>query len=189
MKRSWAPLIGMAFFLIGAGTNVVCQEQATATRIFFGPVMGVEAEIIDPAAFNTTLQAVYPKTDGTYFPVVTEMGIESSQRIPLGDSKRSLLLHEMFLIAGLDQNMPVPNVDLLLGYRGPSGFEVGMGPHFSLTAPGGSVKIGASVMYWAGLTIATHGYTVPIKLTFVPMPSYVNPQIALLVGFSFEAAE
>jgi hypothetical protein len=33
------------------------------------------------------------------------------------------------------------------------------------------------------------GFTMPIMLTFVPMPSYGNPQISLLVGFAFESVE
>lgn len=189
MKRAWVLLIGMALMLVGAGANLACQEQAPATRVFFGPVLGIGAVVIDGTAFDATIQAVYPNSQWKYFPIFTEMGVESVQLFPLGDSKSSLVIHEMFMIAGLDQNMPVPSVDLLLGYRGAIGFELGMGPHFSLTAPGGSVKIGAAVMYWIGWSFSSHGYAVPIKLTFVPLPSYANPQISLLVGFSFEVLQ
>ena len=36
----------------------------------------------------------------------------------MGDSKSSLVFHEMFMLSGLDQNMPVPSLDLLLGWVG-----------------------------------------------------------------------
>ncbi len=186
MKRAWMVLIVVAL-MVGGGLNLAAQDQAPATRVFFGPVLGVNAAVMDPAAFNTSVQAVYPNPAVEYFPVFTEMGVESAQVFALGDSKNALVLHETFLIAGLDQNMPVPSVNLLLGYKGTGGFEIGMGPHFTLVAPQGSIKMGASVMYWVGWWISSHGYTIPIKLAFVPLPSYSNPQVSLLIGFSFEA--
>jgi hypothetical protein len=30
------------------------------------------------------------------------------------------------------------------------------------------------------------GFSVPIRIAFVPQPSYVNPELYLLMGFSFE---
>jgi hypothetical protein len=185
MKKPWILVIGIAVTLLAFGTGLFAQEKAPLPRVFFGPVLGADAVIIDPAAFDASMQAVFPSAS-KYFPVFTEMGVESAQLFPMGDSKSSVVLHELFLLQGLDQNMPVPCVDLLLGYRTALGFEIGMGPHFSVIAPDGSVKIGASVMYWVGWGITSGTFSLPIKLTFVPLPSYANPKISLLVGFSFE---
>ena len=187
MKRAWLLLIAAALTLVGARANLSGQEQAPATQVFFGPVLGVDAVVIDPSGFNETMQTIYPKSEGTYFPVFTEMGIQSTQFFPLGNTKSSLAIHELFMIAGLDQNMPVPTVDLLFGYHFGWGLEGDLGSHFTLVAPGAAVRIGASMMYWVGWWFTFQGFSLPVKLTFVPLPSYTKPKISLLFGISFQA--
>ena len=186
MKRAWVVLIGMALMLVGAGASLSGQEQASTTHVFFGPVLGVETVRISRFDFDSTMQDIFPDSKGAYYPVYSEIGVESAQFFPLGDTRSFVAIHELFMISGLDQHMPVPNLDLLFGFRAGFGLEVGVGPHFTLVAPGGSVKIGSSLMYWVGWWFSFHGFALPVKLTFVPLPSYAKPTISLLFGVSFE---
>ena len=188
MRRVWT-LAAVLLLTLLCGGQLFSQVEAPKTRLLFGPCIGVTGIIVSPDEFNATLQAVYPTTDRHYFPAFTQMGIQSMQLVPMGDSKAYLSFHEMFLVGGLDQNMPIPSVELVLGYRFASGIETGLGPYFSLTAPGGQPKVAASVMYEVSWALTLNRFSMPIMLTLVPMPSYANPQISLLLGFTFESVQ
>ncbi len=174
--------------LLLASTHLTGQEQARPTRFFFGPCVGVGSVILSGDTFNSNMQSLYP-ADKTYCPIFTEMGVQADEIVPLGNSKSSLAFHEIFLLGGLDQGMPMPTLDILFGYYSAAGFEIGLGPHFAVMAPDGTVKLSASVAYSIGWSVHLGGILMPIKLAFIPLPSYVNPQFSLLFGFAFEVME
>jgi hypothetical protein len=189
MKRAVMVWTTVVLMLFAACARLASQEKAPAPRLFFGPTVGAAAIIIPGGEFNSNMQSIYPASDRTYYPFFTLMGAQAFQLVPLGDSKNSLAFHEIFLMGGLDQSMPMPTLDVLFGYHTGGGFEIAIGPHFAVMSPNGSVKLSASVMYSVGWTLSMHGLLLPIKLALVPLPSYANPQLSLIVGFGFEAVE
>ncbi len=190
MKRARVVWVASALLLVLAGTHLAAQDQekTNKTRLFFGPCLGVGSVVISGDAFNSNMQAIYP-TDHPYYPVFTQMGVEAGQIVPIGGSKSSFAFHEIFLLGGLDQGMPMPSLDVFFGYYSPIGLEVGVGPYFAVMAPNSSVKLTASVVYSIGWSLTFPGLVMPIRLVFIPLPSYANPQLSLLVGFGFEALE
>tara|TARA_R110002072_G_scaffold118716_4_gene251175 strand:+ start:3607 stop:4152 length:546 start_codon:yes stop_codon:yes gene_type:complete len=46
------------------------------------------------------------------------------------------------MLGGLDQGLVIPSVNLITGYRSPSGFEFGAGPNISLLSSGFSAAVG-----------------------------------------------
>ncbi len=190
MKRAGVLGAAVAAMLLLASTHLAGQdEQARSARFFFGPCVGVGSVIISGDTFNSNMQSIYPSADRYYYPVFTLMGVQADQIVPLGNSKSSLAFHEIFLIGGLDQSIPMPTLDVLFGYYGAGGFEIGLGPHFAVMAPNGTVKLAAAAVYSIGWWLPLGGVRVPIKVAFIPLPSYANPQLSLLVGFVFEATE
>lgn len=189
MRKAWVVSAAVLALLCIAGGTLAAQEDARAPRLLFGPRLGVSVVVQDPAAFNAGMQVLIPDSSKTYFPVFTEMGLQAQQLVPLGDGRSYLAFQEMFLVGGLDQSLPLISVNATMGYRTRAGFEMAMGPYISSIAPGGSVKLSASVAYTLGWTIAANGFSVPITLMFVPLPSYVNPRISLILGFLFETLE
>ena len=152
--------------------------------LVFGPRIGVSAIIMDPAKFNTELQVGFPR-DVSYFPVFTEFGFTTKQLIAMGDSGRNLIIEETFLLGGLDQNLAIPALRLLLGLEGRVGSEIKVGPYLSFKDNEGKVGITASFIYLIGWTIRSRGMIVPIEISMVPQPSYWNPRITFTTGLSF----
>jgi hypothetical protein len=189
MKKTWILSASVLVLLCAAAGTLAAQEEERTTRLFFGPRAGVSVVIQDPATFNAGMQVLVPDTTKTYFPVFTEMGLQSQQLVSLGSTNNYLAFQEMLLIGGLDQSLPLVSVNATMGYRNRAGLEVALGPYVSAVAPAGTVKLTASVVYAVGWTIASKGFSVPVTLMFVPLPSYVNPRVSLLFGFIFESLE
>ncbi len=181
-------------FVLSAALLLLClacgaafgQQETPGPRLFFGPRIGVSAVVMDPSAFNTSMQVTFPNSAKQYFPVFTEMGMQALQLVPLGESRSSLSFQEMILVSGLDQSIPVVSVNAIIGYRMGAGLEIGLGPYVSSVTPSGSFGLSASVVYELGWTIAAKGFSVPVTVMFIPLPSYVNPKVSLLLGFLFE---
>jgi hypothetical protein len=188
MKRARVVWLAAALALLLAATHLAGQDQERKTRVFFGPCLGVGSVILDGDTFNSNMQRLYP-SDRWYYPVYTQIGLEAGQVVPIGSSRSSFAFHEIFLLGGLDQGMPMPTLNVLFGYYSPFGLEAGLGPHFAVMAPTGAVKLDASVAYFLAYFLRFDGLTMPIRLVFVPLPSYSNPQVSLLVGFGFEGLE
>jgi len=187
MRKTW--LLVAILAATGCFAQLFGQVEAPRTRLYFGPFLGASTIVVSAADFDTTMQAVYSDSGRDYYPFFTQMGVSALQVVPTGQGANSITFHELFSLGGLDQNMPIPALDLVLGFQFGGGVEVGLGPHFSVLAPEGSVKIVASVAYALGWTIARPNFSLPVLLMVVPSPSYAHPQISVLVGFAFESME
>lgn len=188
MKRCMGSVAAL-LMLLAASAHLASQEQVRGPRLFFGPCLGAAGIITSPAAFNADMQVIFPASGTQYFPVFSEMGIQADELFPLGESRSYLAFHQMFLVGGLDQSMPMPTVDLLFGYYTAAGIELGLGPHFAVGAPDASLRVAVSLMYSIAWTLSQRGFSIPIRLAFVPQPSYANPELYLLMGFSFEVLQ
>jgi hypothetical protein len=78
------------------------------------------------------------------------------------------------VIIGLDQGLFLPSGNLIMGIRGPSGFEVGMGPNLSIA--------GAGMVFAAGYNLKTSEINFPVNFAVVTSPNGVR--YSLTLGFN-----
>ncbi|HET6243349.1 MAG: hypothetical protein H0V01_11285 [Bacteroidetes bacterium] len=78
------------------------------------------------------------------------------------------------LIGGLEQGLFLPTASLLIGMRGPSGIELGMGPNLSLS--------GAAMVFAAGINLRNSEINFPVNFAVVASPGGVRYSIVL--GFN-----
>jgi hypothetical protein len=185
VKRTWILAAAAAAALCLVSARLEAQQEGQGPSLEFGPRLGVSALLMAPDAFNSGVQSIFPSSDRYYFPVFSQMGVEAVQLISLRGGKSALTIHEVFLLGGLDQSMAIPTLDLIVGYRSWLGFEVGLGPHFAVNVPSGALKLAASVVYAFGWVFHFKGFSVPLTLTLIPLPSYANPQFTFVTGFTF----
>jgi hypothetical protein len=188
VRSTWfAALVTLIFCIAAAGLGA--QADVRRTQLLFGPRLGVTAVIVQPSDFNDEMQDEFPSSGKKYFPVFTEMGFEAQQLVPIGDSPHSFAIHEVFLLGGLDQSMFIPSANLVVGFHSGWGVELGFGPYLTVLAPSGRVRLAAGVVYVLEYTLQLKGFSLPIIITMVPIPSYSNPRLTLLTGFNFASLE
>jgi hypothetical protein len=185
MSRSMVTRAAALVVFLAAAGGLFAQEAAPRTLLFFGPRMGVSAVIQEPRNFDNDMQSLLHDSSRSYFPVYSEMGIQAQQLFPLAGASGYLTFQQTLLLGGLDQGMPLPSAYMTLGYRMGFGLELGLGPYITVGSPGGSPGFAFSMVYTLGWTFVTPGFSLPLTLVFVPLPSYVNPHVSLLFGFSF----
>jgi len=78
------------------------------------------------------------------------------------------------LIGGLDQNIALPSLTIIVGARLANGFEFGMGPVCSLS--------GSAVAYVVGQNFKSWGINFPVNLAVVPSRDGIRT--TLTVGFN-----
>lgn len=180
----------LAVFCALGATGAYGQEDAPAKRVEFvyGPRVGVSYIVTDPAEFNESVQEMFPDSDRKYFPIITQFGLNLEQRIRLGNTASHFAFQEVLIIGGLDQNLIIPSLSVLIGFRSRAGLELGLGPNVSLKrSADGPAGVGLSVVYALGWTFDFSGVYVPVNLAVVPTPSDGAPRITLLTGFNFRA--
>ena len=163
-------------------------EVYSADRMIFilGPRVGATYIVCPVADFNQAIQEAFPDPDRTYFPFITQFGIQIEQRIRLGDTESHFAFQEVIVLGGLDQNIIIPGINLLVGFRSHFGLEIGLGPNISVKyIPGQSVEIPITVVYAIGWTFSFSDVYVPLNLAVVPTPKDGRPRITLLTGFNF----
>ena len=188
MRRTWfAALVTLIFCIAAAGLGA--QADVRRTQLLFGPRLGLTAVVVQPSDFNDEMQNEFPSSDKNYFPVFTEMGVEAQELVPIGESPHSFAVHEAFFLGGLDQGMVIPSANLVVGFRSSWGIELGLGPYLTVLSPGGRVRLVGGVVYLLQFTLVLKGFSLPITLTMVPIPSYANPRLSLITGFDFSSLE
>jgi hypothetical protein len=188
MKKG-VPLFAAILLLFLLGTwSAFTQEKEESKRleIVFGPRVGVNYIVVDPEDYNAAIQKVFPDPDRRYFPILTLFGLNLEQRIRLGNTQSHFAFQEVLTVGGLDQNIIVPGLAVLIGFRSRMGLEVGLGPIANLKITTEGVGIGISVVYSVGWTFSFEDVFVPVDLALVPTPSDGNPRISLLTGFNFK---
>ena len=107
-------------------------------------------------------------------PVITQFGWQFERLIFAGGHGLSAVTEWVVLVGGLEQSVFLPSVSWLVGLRGPSGAEFGIGPNIS--AAGSALAIAAGVTSRAG------AFNLPVNVAIVP--SRIGTRVSLLVGFT-----
>ncbi len=140
----------------------------------FGPRIGVSYYFTSSEDFTSMVNETY---EGEYNPIYTLFGAILEQRILLGETQRHFAIQEMVLVGGLEQSITIPIAALMIGFRGGSGIELGVGPIASLT--------GIGVICAVGWTFSYKGAFVPVDLHVV-IPNQRRPAVlGITTGFNF----
>jgi len=112
--------------------------------------------------------------DGEIYPFITQFGWQFETRIFTLDNGVSGLFEIVPLIGGLEQGLFLPSLSALIGIRGRTGFEFGLGPNISLA--------GAGLVFAVGANFQTQGINFPVNLALAP--SQYGSRVSLLIGFN-----
>ncbi|MBC7447518.1 MAG: hypothetical protein H7330_05610 [Hymenobacteraceae bacterium] len=133
-----------------------------------GPRIGVT--YIGPGKLRNRLRDDY---DATYF--ISQIGWQFEQRLFSLPQGPTGLVEFVPLIGGLEQGLFLPSISGILGIRGRTGLEVGIGPNLSLA--------GAGLVLAAGHTVQGRFINVPIN--FAVVPSREGARFSFLLGFTY----
>ncbi len=133
-----------------------------------GPRLGVT--VIAKGELQKRLRDKYDASN-----VITQFGWQFEQRLFKVPSGLSGVVEFVPLIGGLEQGLFLPSLSGILGIRGRSGTELGIGPNVSLA--------GAGLAIAAGQTIKGKYVNVPLNLAVVP--SREGTRYSFLVGFTY----
>jgi len=107
-------------------------------------------------------------------PVMTQFGWHFELDVRPTSTGPSLVLEEVLLAGGLEQDAFFPSATLLMGVRTPGGLEVGIGPNVTLLGTALAVGVGKSLNYG--------GVSLPLNLAMVDAPE--GMRFTFLVGYA-----
>lgn len=112
----------------------------------------------------------------SFSPVTSLFGwqLEHQFNFDMGPNMPVLVTEFVGLVAGLEQNVPLPSATWLIGFRQPNGFEFGVGPTIT-----GS---GTQIAFAAGVTQQFGEVNVPVNLAIAPARYGVS--ISVTAGFN-----
>jgi hypothetical protein len=185
LKRA-AVCVVLLVILGALGAYGQTDVPAKRVEILYGPRVGVSYIVADPDQFNESIQRLFPDSERKYFPIITQFGLSVEQRIRLGSTASHFAFQEVLIIGGLDQNLVIPSLSVLIGFRSRAGLELGLGPNVSMKRSADeSTGVGLSVVYAVGWTFDLQGVYVPVNVAVVPTPSDGAARVTLLTGFNF----
>lgn len=174
MSKKMIPLFLLLSFATVAQAVYTGPEPEGFVSIV-GPRIGVTYVNQDSAAYSRDVGKIFEP--GDYYPVNTMFGISFEQRLVLGSTRSHFAFQEILMITGLEQAVAFPSASALIGFRGHSGFEFGIGPILSLS--------GIGVITAVGWTISYKGVFVPVDISVVLPNRKRETAIALTTGFNF----
>ena len=174
-----------AIVFVALAVCIGFSASAQNAQFVFGPRVGALYVFSDWAAFNSRAQELFPDASRSYNPIMTQFGVNFEQRIRLGQTTSHFAFQEVLVFGGLDQNIVLPSLSALIGFRSRVGLEFGLGPNFSMTSSGGYPALAMSVVYAVGWTFSVSGVFVPVDIAFIPTPSDGAPRLSITSGFNF----
>ena len=184
MKRK---MIWVLAITLIAAVSIGAQEADERFQFVFGPRVGATYIFVDDwTSYDNTIQKAFPDNARTYFPVITQFGLNIEQRIRLGTTKSHFAFQEVLLVGGIDQNVVIPSLSTLIGFRSQAGLEIGIGPNFAMSVKDGNPVLGMSVVIAAGWTFSFEGVYVPVNIAIVPTPRDGSPRLTIVTGFNFD---
>ena len=185
MKRSVQRLSCLLFLLLVPLSVLPAQEEPSRLWLWFGPRIGMTGVTSAVSKFDAVVQHFFP-SDREYFPLYSEIGVAVEQRIPIADTRYELFLQQRIMAGGLDQNVVLPSVSLLLGVRAPFGLIVKLGPDFGLESRGKGATFAPALMYAVGWCfVPARGINIPVVLSTVPIPREGGARLSLSAGLDF----
>lgn len=188
-RTSISPVSPLAI-LTRAAVAGVATLLGVAITLALAPVVQAQSPTTQPPASREPVSLSGPRIGVTYLspgvldvakdngvdiaPVITQFGWQFERRIFTASNGLTAMTEWVLLAGGLEQGAFLPSVSWLVGMRGPSGAEFGVGPN--LTGAGVALAIAA------GVNFRVQELNLPLNLAVVPSRSGVR--ISLLGGFT-----
>ena len=171
--------------LLGIAAPVAAQEEGHESILLYGPRVGVTYIMQSRDDFSEEMQSIFGGSQ-SYFPAFSDVGLAATHLIPLGETESYLAIEESLLLGGMDQQLLLPAVSLLVGVR--TGFDSSLmlGPYVSTIGGSDGVELRFSLAYALSWSFEVRGITLPVKFAFVPWPTYAKPKMTLTTGIDFE---
>ena len=190
MRKVFNVVMCIPFLLCLGIPNALAQDEDEESMLefefIFGPRVGVSWVTVNPEQFNESVQQIFSDETRAYFPIFTQFGINFEQRIRLGTTKSHFAFQEVIIIGGLDQNIVLPSLNFLIGFRSHAGLEFGLGPNITMSKSADGIGITVSVVYAVGWTFFFQNVFVPVNIAVVPSLSEGHLRITFLTGFNFK---
>jgi hypothetical protein len=150
-----------------------------AARAQYGPPIVRAASLAGPRVGITVLSngivnRLRDEDNIHIVPVITQFGWQGETQFQSGVSDLTGVSEWVFLAGGAEQNVFIPSVSWLVGFRTHSGAEFAVGPNLT--------PIGVSLAFAGGITYRVGGLNVPVNLAAVPSNSGLR--ISVLTGFN-----
>jgi hypothetical protein len=142
--------------------------RVTRTVDMAGPRFGLT--VLSQGAVDTIAE----KKNLTVRPLISQFGWQFERRFYTNDQGITLLSEWVPLISGLEQGMALPSLNWLVGMRGASGAEFGIGPNIT--------PLGVGLVVAGGVTVRSGALHVP--LTFAVATSKSGSRVSILTGFN-----
>ncbi len=107
-------------------------------------------------------------------PIVSQFGWQFEKRFFSTNSGATLVTEWILLVGGVEQELFLPSLSWLIGYRTKNGFEFGAGPNLAIS--------GSSLVLAAGITVQSEELNIPINLAVAISKS--GARVSLLCGFN-----
>ena len=114
------------------------------------------------------------KDDYDAIPIVTQFGWQFEWRFFSLEDGTSGVVEIIPLVGGVEQNLFLPSLSVLIGIRSKKGLEFGVGPNVSIT--------GFAIAFAGGVTVKTGQLNWPINIAYVP--STEGARLTFLFGFN-----
>jgi hypothetical protein len=111
----------------------------------------------------------------SFSPITSLFGWQFEHPFDFGpDASLRVMTELVFLVGGLEQNVPLPSATWLLALRKENGFEFGVGPTLTLS--------GTQIAFAAGITEQYGTVNVPINIAVAP--ARTGAAISVTAGFN-----
>jgi len=110
----------------------------------------------------------------TVRPLISQFGWQFEKRFYTNGDGVTVLTEWVPLLSGLEQGLAMPSLNWLVGVRGRSGAEFGIGPNVT--------PIGVGLVVAGGVTVRSGALHVP--LTFAVATSKTGARVTILTGFN-----
>lgn len=122
-------------------------------------------------------------------PIISQFGWQHEFRFPAGEGGLAAIMEVITLAGGFNQGLIIPSVNLPIGIRSASGYEIGAGPHLSLGRLGESPKLSSGFVVAGGLTKKVGKLNIPLNFAFMQGRTQGEQNtgytLTILSGFAF----
>ena len=106
--------------------------------------------------------------------VVSQFGWQFEKRFYTSQEGLTMLTEFVPLLSGLEQGVALPSLNWLVGVRGPSGLEFGIGPNIT--------PLGTGLVVAAGVTVRSGAINVPLNIAVATSKS--GARVSIMTGFN-----
>jgi hypothetical protein len=106
--------------------------------------------------------------------VVSQFGWQFEKRFYTNQEGLTMLTEFVPLLSGLEQGVALPSLNWLVGVRGPSGLEFGIGPNIT--------PLGTGLVVAAGVTVRSGAINVPLNIAVATSKS--GARVSIMTGFN-----